>query len=353
MKYTRKDLAGKALTVSGSVYADELGITLCHEHCFHNVPKSLVEPKESTARRIANEPLSITNVGYIRYGHLNLYDLELIDENETLNELFPYKLAGGKTIIDATNVDQGRDPLAIKRISLATGLNIIMGSGYYVKSGQDLTLMDKRNEEDIAEELVRDVLAGAGQTGIHSGLIGEIGCSWPLEDAERKVLRAAGMAQKETGAPLHIHPGRNEDAPFGIIEVLKEVGTDLTHTCIDHIDRTLFGPKNRYKLADLGCFLEFDLWGLEGYYPEWLVAVDLPNDAQRIAIIKDLIARGYDKQILLAHDIDQRCRYMAYGGHGYTHILNNAVPAMRRREMAEEQINDLLIGNPKRFLAFR
>ena len=353
MKYTRKELSGKALTALGPIFADELGITICHEHCFHNAPKSFPEPREATAKRMANEPLSIKNVGYLRYGHLNRHDLELLDENETLNELRPYRQAGGRTIVDATNIDQGRDPLAIRRVALATGLNIIMGSGYYVKSGQDLSLMDKRTEANIAEELVRDIFEGVGATGIHSGLIGEIGCSWPLEEAEKKVLRAAGMAQRETGAPLHVHPGRNEDAPFGIIEVLKEVNTDLTQTCIDHIDRTLLQPKNRHKLAGYGCFLEFDLWGLEGYYPEWLVAIDVPNDAQRIAIIKDLIAHGYGKQILLAHDIDQRCRYMTYGGHGYTHILNNGVPAMRRRTMTEEQINDLLIGNPKRFLTFR
>lgn len=85
---------------------------------------------------------------------------------------------------------------------------------------------------------------------------------------------------------------------------------------------------------------------------ESFAVLDIPNDAHRIAQIKDLIAHGYGSQILISHDICQKCHYMAYGGHGYNHILNNAVPAMRRREMIETQINDLLIENPKRFLAF-
>jgi phosphotriesterase-related protein len=352
MKYTRSDLRGKALTVLGSISPHELGITLSHEHCLSDESSLFEEPKEATAKRIAKEPVSIKNVGYIRYGRANLDNLQRLDETEAIEELLPFKYAGGGTIVDATNIDLGRDPLALKRISLATGIHIIMGSGYYVKAGQDLDFMDKRSEEEIAEEIAREIFEGVGHTGIHPGLIGEIGCSWPLEDCEKKVLRAAGLAQKETGAPLHVHPGRNEQAPFEIVEILKEVGADLSHTAIDHIDRTLFIPESRYKLAELGCYLEYDEFGLEGYYPEWVASLDLPNDAQRIAIIKDLIASGFGSQILISHDIDEKCRHMGYGGHGYNHILYNALPAMRRRGMTEEQINDLLIENPKRFFAF-
>ena len=41
-------------------------------------------------------------------------------------------------------------------------------------------------------------------TQIKSGIIGEVGCSWPLNDNERKVLRASAIAQKFTGAPMLI-----------------------------------------------------------------------------------------------------------------------------------------------------
>jgi len=331
---------------------DNLGITLSHEHCLFDGTCDFVEPREIRAKKIANEPLSFKNVGYIRYGRFNRDDMQLTDETQAIEELLPFKQAGGGTIVDATNLDLGRDPVALKRISLATGLNIIMGSGYYTKTGQDLHLMAKRTEEDIAQEMVQDIFEGVGDTGIHSGIIGEIGCSWPLADCERKVLRASGLAQKESGAPLHVHPGRFEEAPVEIIKILKAVGADLSRIAIDHFERTVFEAKNRYAIADSGCYLEYDLWGIEGYFNESFAVLDIPNDAQRIAQIKDLIAHGYGSQILISHDICQKCHYMAFGGHGYNHILNNVVPAMRRREMTASQINDLLIENPKRFLAF-
>jgi phosphotriesterase-related protein len=258
----------------------------------------------------------------------------------------------GRTIVDATSRGLGRDPLAIKRVSLAAGLNVIMGCGYYVEMAQSLQMMDKRTEEDIAQEIVSDIFDGVEDTGVHSGIIGEIGCSWPIENCEMKVLRAAGMAQKETRAAFYVHPGRSEDAPAEITKILKEIGTDLNRTVICHVERTLFEAKNRYAIANSGCYLAYDLWGYEGYYPESLTLVDIPNDTMRIAQIKDLMARGYGSQILISHDLDAKCRCMAYGGHGYNHILYNAVPAMLRRGVTEEQINDLLVENPKRILPF-
>lgn len=352
MKYARKDLTDKALTVLGVVDENELGITLTHEHCIFDEYFTLDEPMDPIRKKIFNEPVSLKNLSYVRYGYDSKDCYRNLDEELIINELMHFKKAGGSTISEVTPIDLKRNPQALCRISSMTNLNIIMGTGYYVKKSQQHYLNRQQSEEDIAEEFIHDIFRGVGDTDIHAGLIGEIGCSWPLEDCEIKTLRAAGLAQKETGAPLHIHPGRFETAPFEIIKILKEVGTDLSRTVIDHIDRTVFDPKNRYKIADEGCYLEYDLWGYEGYYPDSLATLDLPNDVARIAQIKDLMEKGYDKQILISQDIDQKFRYMAYGGHGFGHILNNAVPAMLRRGITDEQIMKIMVDNPKRLLGF-
>lgn len=353
MKFTRHELSGKALTVLGSLAGSELGITLSHEHCLFDVGHIFDEPNESLAKKIFNEPLSLNNLGYVRYGYDNKDNYQNLDEDLAVAELMHFKKNGGRTIAEATTIDLGRNPLALRSISMATELNIIMGSGYYVEKSQQLYTANSRTEEDIAEEIVRDIFEGVDNTDIHAGMIGEIGCSYPLKACELRALRAAGLAQQETGAPLHIHPGRSESAPFEIIEILKEVGADLTRTVIDHIDRTLFDSKDLYKLAESGCYLEYDLWGHEGYYPESLATIDLPNDTRRIAVIKDLMEKGYGNQILISQDIDQKFRYMAFGGHGFSHILNNALPAMRRRGISDQQIDCLLIENPRRLFSFQ
>jgi len=351
---SRQALKGKVLTVTGPIAADALGITLAHEHCLVDNSGVFNEPKSEEGRKLSREPVSLQNIGYIRYHLLDNRDnLLLLDEEEAITELMRFREAGGNSVIDATNDDIGRDPRALQRISVATGLNIVMGSGYYVKTGQDLERMNRLSEDDIAAELIHDVVHGVADTGISAGLLGEIGCSWPLEKEEKKVLRAAGIAQRETGVALNIHPGRHEDAPAEIVDILREVGADIDHTVISHVDRTVFDRCKLFRLAEAGCYLEYDLWGIEGYYPETLSITDIYNDTQRIAVVKDLIGHGYGTRILLSHDICYKCRYRAYGGHGYVHILENVVPAMRRRGVTEAQINTLIIENPKECFAVR
>jgi phosphotriesterase-related protein len=153
--------------------------------------------------------------------------MNMLDEQEAIEEAMLFKKAGGNTIVDVTNVGIGRDPLALARISRATGLNIIMGSGHYLAGSHPKDLAEK-SEEEIAEEIVRDITEGAQGTTIRAGLIGEIGCSYPMHQNEKKALRAAGMAQKMTGAPLSVHPGRkNNIGALEAIDVLDKAGADL------------------------------------------------------------------------------------------------------------------------------
>lgn len=133
----------------------------------------------------------------------------LLDEGTAIEEANLYVRVGGKTIVDATSMGIGRDPLGLARIARATGLNIIMGSSYYVAKVHP-SGMDEKSVEELAEEIIRDVTEGVGDTGIKAGIIGEVGCTWPWTDNERKVVHASALAQQHTGAPLLIHPGRDE-----------------------------------------------------------------------------------------------------------------------------------------------
>ena len=65
------------------------------------------------------------------------------------------------------------------------------------------------------------------------------------------------------GAPLIIHPGRSEESPLQIIDILEEAGADIPHTVMSHIDRTIFDNEKLLALAKRGCYLEYDLFGTE------------------------------------------------------------------------------------------
>jgi phosphotriesterase-related protein len=195
---TRNELRERVQTVLGLISPDDLGVTLPHEHCLIDIQVWFEEPKASSERYMAHQPVSLENLGWIRYHPTSSLDnLLLRDEQMAVRETLRYKRAGGNSLVDVTSIGLGRDPSGLARISRATGLNIIMGTGYYVKkaipSGIELTA------EAMAERMTNDILEGAGDTGIRAGIIGELGIDWPMGDWERMTLRAAGQAQRQTG----------------------------------------------------------------------------------------------------------------------------------------------------------
>lgn len=345
-------LIGKVQTVVGLIHPDQMGITLPHEHIISDGSAWFVEPTEATEKKMAQAPVSVDTLWWIRYHWFqNHDDILMLDEEEAVGELFHFKWAGGQTVVEMSNIGLGRDPLALARISRKTGLNILMGSGYYFGAAMPRGF-EAKTEEEIADEIVRDITVGVGNSGIKAGYIGEIGTSWPVDPREVKSLRAAVKAQKMTGANLNIHPGQSEQAAFEILNIIEDAGADLARTTIDHIDRAVRDRKNRLKLLEKGLTLEYDLFGREGYYPLQQRDIDLPTDHQRINEILDLIHAGFIRQILISSDIWNKHQRRKYGGWGYDHILRNTVPVMKAKGMTDEQIHTLLVDNPKRVFTF-
>ena len=247
----------------------------------------------------------------------------------TVEEVRKFSEVGGGAIVDATTTGIGRNPNALAQISRESGVHIIMGAGLYVEAAHPKD-MDERTMEDLAREIIGDIDEGVEGSGVRAGIIGEIGCTWPLAPNERKSLSAAAIAQRETGAAIMIHPGRHPDAPLEILELLANGGADLSRVIMGHLDRTVFDFEALQSIAASGCFLEWDLFGNEGsYYP--LAEIDMPSDAQRLGFIRRIADAGYSDKIVIGQDIFTKHRLLKYGGHGYGHILENIVPKMRSK----------------------
>jgi phosphotriesterase-related protein len=342
-------------TVLGDVAASDLGITLPHEHALISPGRARADGRAAREYAIsgdprASAPLSLETVGWVRRNWASHPDnVRLDDQQVAIAELLRFKNAGGSTIVDATNPDLGRDPVRLASIAEATGLNIVMGSGHYLDRAHPED-MDDRSKEAIRDEIVADIRQGVDGTGIRAGIIGEIGCSSPLTANERKSLRAAAAAQRETGVAMLIHPGRDAASPRETMEVALEAGADPSRVIMSHIDRTLFDIDSMLDLAETGCYLEFDLFGQESsYYP--VAPIDLPNDATRVDYLVRLIAEGLLDRLLVSQDICRKTSLTAYGGDGYAHILDNVVPLTQRKGMTEDQIDAILVRSPARVLA--
>ncbi len=347
-----ESLTGKIQTVSGAIDPSEAGVTLTHEHLLIDFVCVLEELPGVSNQRLLHEPVSMENLWWVRhYWNSNIDNLRLIDVDTAIDEAREFYTAGGNTIVDVTSIGIGRDPLALRQIARATGLNVVMGGGHYVylTHGDDI---HNASVDQLAELIIRDVQEGVGDTGIKTGIIGEIGNSWPWEETEQKTLEAAVMAQIATGSPLLIHPGRDNYAPIQLLEAVDKWGGDLSHTVMGHIERTIFDYGVLDEVAATGAYMNYDLWGHESTYYPMRPDTYMASDQHRIEQVEHLIANGHVKQVLHAHDVCSKHRLKKYGGHGWDHIIARVVPRFRARGTSQEDIDTMLIENPTRMLTF-
>ena len=341
-----------AMTVLGAVPVDELGVVLPHEHLLIRL-RPFIEPSDPVLAERLRERLSMDNLGWVRqYWTYNADNMRLDDEAVAIAEAARFVAAGGSTLVDLTLPGVGRDPAALVRIARATGLNIVAGCGAYV----DWLKAPEQHEASVdalAEAWLNEVRDGMDGTSVRPGIIGEIGCSWPLEPSEERALHAAAIVQRATGLSISLHPGRNRAAPALLLAVLGDAGADLRRVVIGHVERTVPQVDAFIALAASGVYVGIDCFGLEtSFFPvPGIDDIDMPNDAQRLAYVRALIDAGFGDRVLLSQDICTKHRLATYGGHGYDHLLANVRPWMARRGFSDGELSMLFETNPAELLA--
>lgn len=343
----RSPQSGTIQTVLGPIAPDRLGPTLMHEHLLWDIAPPALAAKNDPGPEITLETFWKYHYGEIVHPrNLRLHDVAI-----AIDEVGRMRADGGSAIVELSCGGLKPDPRGLQAIAEATGVTIVMGCGYYVEEYQDAR-NHGRMVDDFAREMVAQVTEGAWGTPVRAGMIGEIGCQAPWTALEKRVMKAALIAQAETGAAVNVHPGRHPDQPQEVADFVRAEGGDISRVVISHIDRTIFDHDRLLRLADTGCTLEFDLFGQETSFYK-LADIDMPNDAQRLGHIRALIARGHLDRVVISHDICYLTRLTRFGGHGYGHIFRNVVPMMRRRGFDEDEIDAILVRNPRRLLTIK
>ncbi len=342
------DLAGKVLTVNGPVDPESLGAAMVHEHIFinRNHPNRPA-PTEATRVRFYLSPLTMDMLGAVTMGYPNRDNLILGDEPMAVQELTDFRKRGGGTLVDVTSIGLGRDPAALRRVSKATGVHVVMGTGWDIRA-VDSRELEKRSLENLTWELVRDVTAGVGKSGIRSGIIGEVATAGdPLTAVEIKVIRAAGRASRITGAAVSMHTGDSGTrSTHAILDLLEAEGTDLGRVILGHCDSLVRDLSSLTSLLKRGVHVEFD--GMSEFH-----MLRQPATAAHVGDgILELIQRGFLERILLSQNVDRKIDLKALGGMGYTFVLDQFVPHLTGKGVTEEQVRTLIYENPKRVLTF-
>lgn len=344
------------MTVLGRIDADDLGVTMMHEHVLCRFDWDGLWPELSPFPEYVDDEVQIANLGVLRRDIYALRDnCSLSNIDLAVEELGFYQGAGGTSLVELSPIGLNRDPAGLREVSKKSGVNIVAGCGWYVNASHP-SYVDDETISRLTERIESDVTAGMEGTDVKAGIIGEIGVTGPMHPREEKCLRAALRAQKSTGLAVNVHFGsRNRGAEvLQVMGIAKEEMVDPDRVIFSHMDQHI-NPEYYLRAADEGYYIEFDCFGHEQYtersvFSDKTFRVE-PRDTDRISALVKILDSGFIDKVLLSQDVFVKTNLRAYGGWGYDHILTNVVPMLNRIGVTEDQIHTMMVANPREVLA--
>jgi phosphotriesterase-related protein len=338
--------SGKIMTVDGPIAAGDLGHTLMHEHLQNDCSCWWNAPSDPSRQYLADADVSIEILSELRQDpFVNRHNIRLDDLDLAIREVRAFAEVGGRSIVDPTCRGIGRDPVKLRRIAQATGLNIVMGAGYYLASSMP-DQVSRLSIDDIADEIVAEALVGTDGTDAKIGLIGEIGVSSDFAALEEKSLRGAVRAQARTGLPLMVHLPGWFRLGHRVLDIVEEEGGNLCHTVLCHMNPSHGDKIYQATLAQRGAFIEFDMIGMDFFYADQ--GVQCPSDTEVASAIVELAAHGFLDRILLSQDVFIRMMLLRYGGNGYAFVTRHFLPRLLRHGLTASDCQTLMVTNPRK-----
>lgn len=292
-------------TVLGKITKEEFGTCAAHEHLSIDLS------------RIKDDP-----------------DTILDDEQGMALELNHFYHAGGRSMVELTNDGMGRDVRRLKRLSEKANVHIVTCTGFY-KNPFIPEFAQGWDQDQFAAHFVQESKNGIGGTDIFPGVIGEVGTSVDeIKPVEYELILGAGKAGVETGLPVSTHTSLGTLGSKQV-DMLLGLGLPKEQIIIGHQDLNA----NKEEVLDVlqsGVYIGFDTIGKNNYRP----------DEDRLTFLLDFIKGGFHKQILLSADLTRKSHWKKHGGPGYDLVLNDFIPALKKRGISEDVITDLLVHNP-------
>jgi phosphotriesterase-related protein len=319
-------------SVLGPISADDLGVTLMHEH------------------------LAVAYTGWEFDVKARPYDREAL-ARECVEALKGVKVHGLKTLVDASPIDVSRDPELQKEVSERSEINIIcatgminesMGAAGYLKHRSRM-MFDATTE--LYETFVKEITEGIGDTGVKAGVIKVATGHGSISEYEEMTLKAAARAQKETGVPIISHTEEGTMGPEQADLLIAE-GVDPKRIMIGHICGNT-DMMYHTSILEKGAYISFDRLGINSEV----------TDTLRKACIIGLIGIGHANRIMLSHDYVQHWlgREPAMPDFlptilpdwSYTHVFTNIIPALKEAGVSDDKITTMMVENPRRLFGGR
>jgi predicted metal-dependent phosphotriesterase family hydrolase len=304
------------MTVSGSIPAEDLGVTLPHEH-------------------VLVDFIGAESASSDRY-----------DADEVFEVMLPYlqeaARIGISSFFDCTPAYLGRDPALLSRLATAADISIVTNTGYYGAANDKFVPAHAYavTADELAAGWIAEWEFGIDGTEIRPGFI-KVGVDpGRLSDIDRKIVEAAATTHLATGLTIACHTGEAQ-AARDVIDTVRAGGVDPSALIIVHAEG-IGGPAAQLELAESGVWIEYD-----GVRPG--------SSSRHVRLIETLLQAGFGDRILLSHDAGWYQVGDPQGGstRPYTAISHELIPALERAGISCDVVEAILIDNPARAFAVR
>lgn len=267
-------------------------------------------------------------------------------------KLAALKRAGVDAILDMTVAGLGRDPALVARTVEGTGLKVMFATGYYTYDHLPFPFHFRGVFFDEGDELLqslfeRDVTEGIGDTGIRAAVLKLATDQQGMTPDVQRLARAIAQVHVRTGTVICTHTHAQTQRGLEQQELFKEYGVDMNRVMIGHSNETT-DLDYLERLIENGSYVGWDRCGL---------STRVPLDDQ-LDTLAELCKRGYANRLMLSHD---KASFMDWFPDEaidavepqwqYTYIHNGVLPGLRERGVSDEQIEQILIRNPRDFFA--
>jgi phosphotriesterase-related protein len=307
-------------TAKGSLDTADLGRVLMHEHVFVLSPEIMQNyPKE--------------------------WGDEESRVDDAIRRLSELKAAGIDTILDPTAIGLGRYVPRVARIAKEIDLNIVVATGLYTFDVLPMYFRS-RSVDAMADMFVTDITEGIGGTGVKASVL-KVATDKPgVTPGVEHSLRAVARAHRRTGCPITTHTDARTKRGLEQQKLFAEEGVDLSRVIIGHCGDTE-DIEYLEELIAAGSMLGMDRFGIDGLLPT----------EQRVAVVAELCRRGHAGSMVLSHDASCYLDWIpgevdtsqTMPNWHYLHISKDVLPALRAQGVTEDQIDMMLVDNPRRF----
>jgi len=312
-------------TARGAIDSAQLGVTLMHEHIFVLSPEIMQNFPESWGDE----------------------EKRVADAIRRLDEL---KSRGVDSIVDLTVIGLGRYIPRIQRIAAATNINIIVATGIYTYNDVPMYFhyqgpgTELGGPEFMTDMFVRDIEEGIAGTTVKASILKCATDRQGVTEGVERVLRAVAGAHVRTGVPISTHTHAQTERGLEQQRIFEEEGVDLSRVIIGHSGDTT-DVDYLEKLIARGSYIGMDRFGIDV----------LCSFEDRVNTVARMCERGHANKMVLSQDaacfndwLPEAALPTVLPNWHFLHIHNDVIPALKERGVTDEQINTMLVDNPRK-----